>query len=493
MGSRLHKRRLEDVQRELSVALQDLGTARLSAGQRPQALADLAKASAQLATLVVAHPKDAAALEAHADALVAQVAADTALTPLLRTAYERLDAARASQPNRPELLSKLADLADRLGKGAENADAESWRRQARALYADLTLRQPGNAAFALAAGNLDRTAGHAERQRGQLPAARKAFAAAKDQLLRARTAKPQDATLAAALADAWLHHEIVLNELDLPADAAREGAALAGELDQLLGGQADLRKRLETRGFAEYHCGYALGRLGQWRQAEPHWQRALAAWRELSESPAARPDDPLRLARVERTYAAVKQAQGEAKAALPTLTVALQRVRPLSAKGQLGSDAKQLMGELHLDRARLCEQTNDQTAALADWRAAEDLLGTNALPARIGTARCLAKLGKAEEALALAEKLAAPKAPGESVYAAAQVSALLAAGAETESRAAEALSRLRRLRADAYFRDPERRDQLRDDDSFQRLRERPDFRKFEADLKIDAGNAARTT
>ncbi len=479
---------------EFAEAMQDLASAQVAAGRGAEAAPQLAAAAAQFAALAAERPNDPAVQELHADALLAQASLEKSPSATLKAAYERIEAARVRRPERIELLAKQADLALRLANAANAANPQQWRRSARTLHAELAARQPNNADAALAAGRLELAAGHDERQRGRLPEAQKAYAEARRMLQRGRTLRLQDAAFAEPLADAWLNDGIALNELDLPSDAARETAALLAALGDLERQLPVGRTALETRGLAEYHCGYALGRLGQWRQSDPHWQNSLAAWRALGEGPHAKPDDPLRLARVERTYAAAKQAQGETKTALPTLTVALQRVLPLSGgKAQVGIDAKQLLGELHLDRARLCEAAADFDAALADWRAADTLLGPNNGPARCGAAACLAKLDRADEALALAEQLAAAKAPAENVYAAALVQAALAKGPAAERRGAAAVALLRRLRSEGFVRDPERRDQLRDDAALAPLRTRPDFQKLEADVKIDAGNSTRTT
>ena len=292
----------------------------------------------------------------------------------------------------------------------------------------------------------------------------------------------------------------VLQDTGRPKEGEAEFRAAIGLQTKLAAdspGTPALRQELAR---SHSNLGILLADGGRREEAEAAYREAVALGAKLTAEVPAVADYAVGLAGTHCNLGNLFQSTGRPADALPHYALAIAALEPVLARESRLGKARLFLRNAHWARADTLGKLNRHREALPDWDRALELSPPPQRAVQTGRALGLVRAGESALATRAADELlAAPKPPAGTLYDAACVFALAAAGAakdenlppsERSSRAerfaAEAVARLRRSAELGHFKPAGRVPHLKQDPDLQSLRERADYRAFVQSLEKGA-------
>jgi serine/threonine-protein kinase len=258
---------------------------------------------------------------------------------------------------------------------------------------------------------------------------------------------------------------------DLAGSRSNLGIVLAG-LGRLPEAEAEFLKAIELReklvaqfpAVPEYrsdlagsrtHLGNHLAHLGRWPEAEAEFRRACELQAKLAADFPGEPNYVVELSGSYCNFGNLFRKRGELGNALTWHTKAIERLTPVVAAEPRLVTARQLLSSCHWGRALDLMLLRRCAEALPDWERALELDdGSYRDGLRLGRAGCLARLGRAAEAVQGAAALAAMRrATADTLYDCACVFALASSATnnpDADAHAARAVALLRQAFVKGY-------------------------------------------
>jgi serine/threonine-protein kinase len=240
--------------------------------------------------------------------------------------------------------------------------------------------------------------------------------------------------------------------------------------------------------------------LGHKERAGPCFRRAAALYAELAQIDPENLEIATGLAASQGNVARTCREQGKNAEALDWFGRSVATLEDSRAPDTNNPLALQILMNSYADRSHVLTETGRHAEGRADWQRAVKLAGGRVPPAwRVARALALARSGEHASAVAEARALASLKEPLPGMfYDLACVHSLCLAAAQKDTRlspaqragcerqnASWAMELLKRAEQDGTFGDPKMRAHLRDDPDLATLRDRDDFKAWQAGLEKD--------
>jgi tetratricopeptide (TPR) repeat protein len=236
--------------------------------------------------------------------------------------------------------------------------------------------------------------------------------------------------------------------------------------------------RLELAG-SHSNLGSLLRDLAKYPEAEVALRQALAIQEKLTADFPAVPEYRLDLGSSQVNIGDLHQSNQQPEQALQWYSQGIETLDNVLRQVGVDATAQHLLRNAHAGRAQVLESLKRHAEAAKDWDKALELSPEPERAAvRMDRALSLVRAGQVDTALQEAEELA-KNADAKTLYSAACVFALAAAGSSAkEDRARRAVALLRQAVAKGY-KDAEH---MKKDDDLKTLRQRDDFKELLAEM-----------
>jgi serine/threonine protein kinase len=278
-------------------------------------------------------------------------------------------------------------------------------------------------------------------------------------------------------------------DLGKPADADAACRQALVVQEKLVADFPDVPEYRQDLARTQCNLGNVLQDLGKRAEADTAYQRGMVLQEKLAADLPAVPVYRIDLGGSYVNYGRMRDGLGDSAAALGWYTKAIDVLEAVRAQVSHVATAQRYLRTAYGRRAELRMRLARNAEALTDWDRALVLDdGSNRPMYRQQRALTLTRTGDPVRAVAEAEDLTqGDQVSGGTLYDAACICALSSAGViddakQQESYAARAVAMLRRAQANAYFKDSQRVQHLKQDDDLAVLRPRADFQNLLKEL-----------